>query len=84
MAASTAYQIYNITDRRYIINRTALLLDMPKYAKTLNRRLELFQYIALAYAIHYTQLPHQSDSDGQNPNNPEIDSNVLTIFERCG
>lgn len=61
----------------YIINRTALLLDMSNYAKTLSRWLKLFQYIALAYAIHYTQLPHQSDSDGQNPNNPEIDSNVL-------
>jgi hypothetical protein len=42
--------------------------------------LHVDRHVGLASAIHYQQQPHQSGSDGTNPNNPQIDSNALTQF----
>jgi hypothetical protein len=58
----------------YIFNRTTALLNAKNNIKIIHR---ICQHIGLASAIHSEQHPNQSDSAGHNPNNPEIDPNVL-------
>jgi hypothetical protein len=58
----------------YIFNRTTVLLDATNNTKIIH---QICQYIGLASAIHSEQHPNQSDSAGRNPNNPEIDEDIL-------
>jgi hypothetical protein len=61
----------------HIFNRTAVLLNTANNTKILNQWLHIDQHVGLASAIHSKQRPNQSDSAGRNPNNPEIDQNIL-------
>jgi hypothetical protein len=62
----------------YVFNRTEVLLSASSQTKTLDQWLEVACHIGLASAIHFEQHPIQSDpTTGRNPNNPEIDPNIL-------
>ena len=56
--------------------RTAVLIN-AELDMLHNKWLEIDRDVGLAYAIDSKQHPKQSDRTGNNPNNPEIDSDQL-------
>jgi hypothetical protein len=58
--------------------RSLVLLSKEMDEKVYIRWLYIDRHVGVASAIHYHQKPLQSDSNGNNPNNPEIDHDILS------
>jgi hypothetical protein len=61
----------------HIFIRTAVLLTIDVDTNILDRWLSIDRHIGLASEIHFKQHPSQSDANGQNPMNHEIDPDLL-------
>ena len=57
--------------------RAVSFLDLNTSSRASKRWLEIDRHLGLAAAIDFTQNPKQSDRTGNNPNNPQINSNIL-------